>query len=106
MNRLRSIALPLAALSLTLAGSLTPVRADDDHRRGRGDARQEGRAARPRARISLDQAIAMAEQRLNARVVRADSRDSGDSVVYVLRLLNDSGRVWTVKVDAATGAMY
>ena len=48
----------------------------------------------------------MAEQRFNARVVRADSRDSGDSVDYVLRLLNDSGRVWTVKVDAATGAMY
>jgi uncharacterized membrane protein YkoI len=47
----------------------------------------------------------MAERRFNARVVRADTRDGGDRVIYVLRLLNDAGRVWTVRVDASTGEM-
>lgn len=49
--------------------------------------------------------MAMAERRYNARVVRADSRESDGHIVYVLRLLNESGRVWTVKVDATSGDM-
>jgi hypothetical protein len=39
-------------------------------------------------------------------VVRAESQNSDDGVVYVLRLLNDSGRVWTIRVDADSGAMH
>ena len=56
-------------------------------------------------RISMDQAVKMAEQKFKARVVRAESQDEGGKTVYVLRLLNESGRVWTVKVDAATGTV-
>jgi uncharacterized membrane protein YkoI len=55
--------------------------------------------------ISMDQAVKMAEQRFKARVVRAESQQSGDHTIYVLRLLNDSGRVWTVRVDAASGSV-
>jgi len=54
-------------------------------------------------RISLEQAVKMAEQKYKARVVRAESQNEAGRTVYVLRLLNDSGRVWTVRVDAATG---
>ena len=57
------------------------------------------------ARISMQQAVKMAEQKFKARVVRAESQDEGGKTVYVLRLLNDSGRVWTVRVDAATGTV-
>ncbi len=57
------------------------------------------------ARISIDQAVKMAEQKYKARVVRAESQDEGGKTVYVLRLLNEAGHVWTVKVDAATGTM-
>ena len=85
--------------ALTLAG---PAFARP-HGNERGD-RQE-KAERPRARISVDQAVSMAERRYNARVVKVESREDGDRVIYVLRLLNDSGRVWTVKVDAITGSM-
>ena len=53
----------------------------------------------------MDQAVKMAEQKFKARVVRAESQDEGGKTVYVLRLLNESGRVWTVKVDAATGTV-
>jgi uncharacterized membrane protein YkoI len=47
----------------------------------------------------------MAEQKFKARVVRAESQDEDGKTIYVLRLLNDSGRVWTVRVDAATGTV-
>jgi uncharacterized membrane protein YkoI len=55
--------------------------------------------------MSLDQAVAMAERRYKARVVRADARKEEGRTIYVLRLLNDSGRVWTVRIDADTGAV-
>ena len=57
------------------------------------------------AQLSLDQAVRKAEQHYHARVVKAEAQRSGAQTVYVLRLLNDSGRVWTVHVDAASGAM-
>ena len=55
--------------------------------------------------VSMDQAVKMAEQRFQARVVKAESQRDGARTVYVLRLLNESGRVWTVRVDAASGAI-
>jgi hypothetical protein len=55
--------------------------------------------------MSLDQAVKMAEQRFKARVVRAESQQDGGRTIYVLRLLNDSGRVWTVRVDSSNGAV-
>jgi hypothetical protein len=61
--------------------------------------------AQPFAALTLDQAVALAERTYNARVVRADTQHDGERVVYVLRLLNAAGRVWTVRVDAQTGQM-
>ncbi len=55
--------------------------------------------------LSMDQAVKMAEQRYHARVVKAEAQRNGAQTVYVLRLLDDSGKVWTVHVDAASGAM-
>ena len=55
--------------------------------------------------VSMDQAVKMAEQRYKARVVRAEAQHDGDHTVYVLRLLNESGHVWTVRVDASNGAV-
>ncbi len=53
----------------------------------------------------MDQAVRMAEQRYHARVVKAEAQRDNGHTVYVLRLLNDAGRVWTVRVDAASGAV-
>lgn len=55
--------------------------------------------------MSLDEAIDMAQRRYNARVVRAEVSERDGRRVYVLRLLSDDGRVFNVRVDAATGAM-
>ena len=64
-----------------------------------------GAAQKPQPGISLDRAVAMAEQQYKARVVRASTGESDGRRIYVLRLLSDQGRVWTVHVDAETGAM-
>jgi uncharacterized membrane protein YkoI len=55
--------------------------------------------------LSMDQAIRMAEQRFKARVVRAEPQQDGNHTVYILRMLNESGRVWTVRIDASNGSV-
>jgi uncharacterized membrane protein YkoI len=73
---------------------------------GHGPPRKEsGKIVVADAGISLDQAVSLVERRFKARVVRTEVRNEGDRKVYVLRLLNDAGRVWTVRVDAATGSI-
>ncbi|MEO8309437.1 MAG: PepSY domain-containing protein [Pseudomonadota bacterium] len=56
------------------------------------------------AGMSKDQVIDMAQRRYKARVVRAEAADHNGRRVYVLRMLSDQGRVWTVRVDALTGS--
>jgi uncharacterized membrane protein YkoI len=53
----------------------------------------------------MDQAVKMVERRFHARVVKAVTQKDGGRTVYQLRLLNDAGRVWTVRVDAASGSV-
>ena len=55
--------------------------------------------------MSMDEAVKMAEERYHARVVKAETERGDGHIVYVLRLLNESGRVWTVRVDAASGTV-
>jgi uncharacterized membrane protein YkoI len=55
--------------------------------------------------MSLDRAIALVEQQQKARVVRATEELVEGRMVYVLRLLSDEGRVWTVRIDAQSGVM-
>ena len=55
--------------------------------------------------MSMDQAVKMAEKRFHARVVSAETQKDGGRNVYVLKLLNETGHVWTVHVDSATGAV-
>jgi len=73
------------------------------------------RAARPGAdhartlavgsAISMEEAVRIVEQRFHARVVKAQAQNANGRTVYVLKLLDDSGRVWTVHVDAANGSL-
>jgi hypothetical protein len=55
--------------------------------------------------ISLDEAVSRAEQQYRARVVRTDVQDEDGRKVYVLKLLSEDGRVFTVRIDASTGRM-
>lgn len=82
----------VAALVTVLAAPVPPVLAQDVQPTTLGSST-----------MSMDQAVKMAEQRFQARVVRAEAEQNGDRTIYVLRMLNESGRVWTVRVDAANG---
>jgi uncharacterized membrane protein YkoI len=102
------------ALALALAAGFAQA---GDHGRARREAveswpsygevrhqqRQDIRVAD--SGMSLDQAVSMVEKRYKARVVRTEVRTEGDRKIYVLRLLNDAGRVWTVRVDASSGSV-
>jgi uncharacterized membrane protein YkoI len=80
----------------------------DDNRDDRGSREDRGNRDRNENRgggMSLDQAVAMVERRFKAKVVRTETRQDGDRKVYVLRLLNDEGRVWSVRVDASSGSV-
>ena len=73
-------------------------------------ARPAGSAAPERAvvavardGISLDEAVSRAERQYHARVVRTDVQDEDGRKVYVLKLLSEDGRVFTVRVDAQSG---
>ena len=54
--------------------------------------------------LTLDEAISRAERQHSARVVRAETSERDGRVIYVLRMLSDDGRVFVVRIDAASGA--
>jgi uncharacterized membrane protein YkoI len=68
-------------------------------------AEPPGRVVAATAGVSMDQAVKMAEQRYKARVVRAEAQHDGVRTIYVLKLLNEAGHVWTVRVDATNGVI-
>jgi uncharacterized membrane protein YkoI len=68
-------------------------------------ADDNGRVAVTAPGFSMDEAVKMAEQRFKARVVRADTQHEGPRTIYILKLLDEAGHVWTVRVDATNGAI-
>jgi uncharacterized membrane protein YkoI len=69
----------------------------------RGEQQREAAGGCPG--FSLSQVISQVERRYKARVVRTDVMDGGGQCVYVLRLLSDEGRVWSVRVDSRSGGL-
>jgi uncharacterized membrane protein YkoI len=55
--------------------------------------------------ISLDQAVQMAQNRYQAKAVKAETVTLGGKRVHQIRLLSAEGKVWMVRVDAETGSM-
>jgi len=104
MKKLRKSLLPAMLVVATFApytqahGLPGPVYA------GSSVAPAEG-FAEVRDGISLDQAVSRAESQYHARVVRTDVVDEDGRKVYVLKLLSENGRVFTVRVDANSGRM-
>ena len=97
LNRL----LPVVTLSFLLGNAVAwapDAAASNGHRGHDGGARVVDDRA-----ISLDEAVAQAERRYKARAVKAEEKRHGDRVEYRIRLLGDDGRVFEVRVDAATG---
>lgn len=100
MKSFRFISLLLGLLAITGVSGAAFAQPHGDRDRPR---REEG--GRSVVKVSLDQAVAMAERRYKAKVVRTETRERDGRTIYVLRLLNDEGRVWTVQVDASSGSI-
>jgi uncharacterized membrane protein YkoI len=103
-TRFRHLATPLA-IALLLAGGWREALADPSTPRVRMHADGKGESGRAERGQSLDAIVAQVEKRYNARVVRAETRQHQGRTIYVLRLLNAEGKVWTVQVDADSGAV-
>ena len=88
-------------LSLLAAGAPVAGAAQDlIDRRQRHDPRIEPSS------VSLDQAVEMAQRRFRAKAVKAETVQNGGRRVHQIRLLSTEGKVWTVRVDADSGAMH
>jgi uncharacterized membrane protein YkoI len=111
MKRTALVAVFVTCLALSAAGAVAAgpkkgSRAPAHSHRVAEPVRVELPPMALRDGISLDQAVARAEAQFNARVVRAETNERDGRLIYVLRLLSDDGRVFTVRIDAATGAIY
>ena len=92
--------LVLLCALLTTLGSVTHAQELIDRR---NQPRREQRAPQ---NISLDDAVRMAQSRYRAKAVRAETVNNGGRRVHQIRLLSAEVKVWMVRVDAETGAMY
>lgn len=93
---LAAVALVLSAGSLTAQAHGAPPPAPRPLSRG---------TAVRRTQISMNQAVMLAQDRFRARVVRVETQTQGGRTIYVLRMLDGAGRVFAVRVDAATGTI-
>jgi len=92
---------PLTALCFALA--CASLHLSDAAAAGHRGREAHGERAYADRAITLDEAVARAERRYKARAVRAEEKRHGDRVEYRIRLLGDDGRVFEVRIDAATG---
>ena len=69
-----------------------------------GNEEQNDAAALAQAKISLTQAVAAAEQKVNGKAVRAELEDENGKIVYGVEVIN-GGKSIDVKVDIATGGI-
>jgi uncharacterized membrane protein YkoI len=100
MTMIRTLTLAVLCLAL-VAGAVVSMEAQAGDR-GRGHARGQSEVYADRA-ITLDEAVAQAERRYKARVVRAEEKRHGDRIEYRIRLLGEDGRVFEVRIDAESG---
>lgn len=100
MQMLRMWLLAILCLALMAGGAASGQAQASD--RDRDHDRGEERIMADRA-ISLDEAVARAERRYEARAVRAEEKRHGDRIEYRIRLLAADGRVFEVRIDAETG---
>jgi len=53
--------------------------------------------------VSLDEAIALVREKSGGKVLRAESTQQGNKIVYEIRVLTEDGHVRTYRVDRQTG---
>jgi uncharacterized membrane protein YkoI len=91
--------LPTSALALWCISATAPAQSLIDPRYGNSEHADGA--------VSLDQAVAMVQGRFHAKAVKAETAYEDGRPVHYIRLVSaDKSRVWTVRVDGATGRIY
>ena len=104
MINIQSIARSVAVLlGCALAASSSAKPSQDEH--------SQLLTAKPvlfqTAGMSLDQAVAMVQTKYGARAMRYNTVEEDGRVVHYIRLMSaDRSRVWTVRIDAASGREF
>ncbi len=99
-KRLLLALIALATCGLLGVPAIAPVDAQ-----GLADRRPRDDNAIEPGGYSLDDAVELAQSRDRAKAVKAETVEEQGRRVHYIRLLSAEGRVWTVRVDAATGRM-
>lgn len=95
----RALLLLLLGSAMACAVALAPLaHADDDDKRIR-------RLQRSGEVLSLDQIFNRARAVKQGRILDADLDEDDGRLVYEIELLDASGRVWEMKLDAKTGRL-
>lgn len=87
-------------VSDSVSDNVSGNRGRDPDVRARNDEESQGAP-----RVSLDEAVSRVQSAYRGQVIAASATSSGGHPGYRIRVLQDGGRVRTVFVDAASGAM-
>jgi uncharacterized membrane protein YkoI len=98
----QGVVLPSTSTSTgTSAVSMPAARVQDEQ----GIANGRSNVDQYRHQLSRAEAVALVQRRYRARVVRTHFlQDANGRAVYEFRLLSPGGKVWTVRIDAYSGA--
>ncbi|HWG77549.1 MAG TPA: PepSY domain-containing protein [Steroidobacteraceae bacterium] len=96
----QGVVLPATSISTqTLAAGVPTAQVQDEQRNA------NGRSNVDRHQLSRAEAVALVQRRYRARVVRTQyQQDANGRAIYEFRLLSAGGKVWTVRIDAYSGA--
>jgi hypothetical protein len=95
------VVLPGAGGTDTAAGSTSASRVQDEQENANG----RNNVDQHRPQLSRAEAVALVQRRYRARVVRTHFlQDANGRPIYEFRLLSPGGKVWTVRIDAYSGA--
>jgi len=83
-----------AGLLVTVLGG--PLLASDDHEQAK-QLRDSGKI------LPLEKVIEIAKKDRPGRVIESELEHKGQGYVYEIKLLDEQGRLWETKYDAATG---
>lgn len=95
----------ITAMALVVCAGVLLARAQETAAPAPASRVPVSRTSPRHAELSMAQAVRLVQRRFKARVVRAETRTQGDRTIYVLRMLDDAGRVFAVRVDAVSGAI-
>jgi len=117
VSAMLALLLPLAMLSHPAHGVAMPAPAQtqpdtlsravaqDEPVNGQGNADVHNTDGPRAQQLSRAQVVALVQHRYRARVVRTHLlQDANGRALYEFRLLSSAGKVWTVRIDAYSGA--